>query len=62
MAGEIREALQKANDGTRRQPTLIIGHTVMGLGARREDGSSYEVEIRAIEKGSDDGSVPINRF
>ncbi len=39
---EIREALQKANDGTRRQPTLIIGHTIMGLGARREDGSSYE--------------------
>ena len=27
-----------------------------------DDGSSYTVEIRAIEKGRDDGSVPINRF
>ena len=27
-----------------------------------DDGSTYEVEIRAIEKGRDDGSVPINRF
>ncbi len=27
-----------------------------------DDGSAYEVEIRAIEKGADDGSVPINRF
>ena len=24
------------------RPTLIIGHTVMGKGARKADGSSYE--------------------
>jgi Transcription elongation factor len=29
---------------------------------RVDDGSTYEVEIRSIEKGRDDGSVPINRF
>lgn len=43
---EIRQALQKAGDGTSKQPTLIIGHTVMGLGARHEDGSSYENSIK----------------
>lgn len=25
-------------------PTLIIGHTVMGKGARKADGSSYEAD------------------
>ena len=38
---QIREALIKANEESQR-PTLIIGHTVMGKGARKGDGSSYE--------------------
>ena len=37
----IREALNEAKAETER-PTLIIGHTIMGKGARRADGSSYE--------------------
>ena len=37
----IRQALNEAKAETER-PTLIIGHTVMGKGARRADGSSYE--------------------
>ncbi len=45
-----------------------LGRALMGRKAGErvrvtvDDGSSYEVEIRAIEKGADDGSVPINRF
>lgn len=38
---QIRQALAKANAETSR-PTLIIGHTLMGKGARKADGSSYE--------------------
>ncbi|MBQ2123775.1 MAG: transketolase [Bacteroidaceae bacterium] len=38
---QIREALRAANQETER-PTLIIGHCVMGKGARKGDGSSYE--------------------
>jgi len=37
----IRAALTEAKAETER-PTLIIGHTVMGKGARKADGSSYE--------------------
>lgn len=37
----IRVALKKAGEEANR-PTLIIGHTVMGKGARQGDGSSYE--------------------
>ena len=37
----IRNALNEAKAETER-PTLIIGHTIMGKGARRADGSSYE--------------------
>ena len=40
---EIRAALKAANAETER-PTLIIGNTVMGKGARRADGSSYEFD------------------
>ncbi len=40
-ADEIRRALKEAKAETER-PTLIIGHTVMGKGARRADGTSYE--------------------
>ncbi|MDY5813236.1 MAG: transketolase [Bacteroides sp.] len=39
----IREALHQAQAETER-PTLIIGHTIMGKGARRADGSSYEAD------------------
>ncbi|MBQ7634494.1 MAG: transketolase [Bacteroidaceae bacterium] len=39
--GQIREALAKAQSEEDR-PTLIIGHTIMGKGAQRADGSSYE--------------------
>ena len=38
---QIRQALDAAQ-AEHRRPTLIIGHTVMGKGARRADGSSYE--------------------
>jgi transketolase len=37
----IRQALKDANLETER-PTLIIGKTIMGKGAVKEDGSSYE--------------------
>ncbi|GHT16160.1 transketolase [Bacteroidia bacterium] len=40
-ADEIRAALQKANAETAR-PTLIIGTTIMGKGAVKPDGSSFE--------------------
>ena len=42
---QIRKALREANAETAR-PTLIIGHTVMGKGARQADGSSYEADCR----------------
>ncbi|MBR7028511.1 MAG: transketolase [Bacteroidaceae bacterium] len=38
---QIRSALAQAQTEEDR-PTLIIGHTVMGKGARRADGTSYE--------------------
>jgi len=38
---EIRKALTDAQKETSR-PTLIIGKTIMGKGARKADGSSYE--------------------
>ena len=38
---EIRAALKAANAETER-PTLIIGKTIMGYGARKVDGSSFE--------------------
>ena len=45
-----------------------LGKALMGrkagetVSVQVDDGSSYTVEIRVIEKGRDDGSVPINRF
>ena len=39
----IRAALKEAKAETKR-PTLIIGNTVMGKGARRADNSSYEFD------------------
>ena len=41
---EIRDALREAKAETRR-PTLIIGLTLMGKGARGADGSSYENKV-----------------
>lgn len=38
---EIRKALDEAKQEKTR-PTLIIGHTIMGKGAVKEDGSSFE--------------------
>ncbi|MBN1462502.1 MAG: transketolase [Paludibacteraceae bacterium] len=43
-AEAIREALKKAQAETER-PTLIIGKTIMGKGACKEDGSSYEDQV-----------------
>ena len=40
-AAQIREALNKAQ-AEKERPTLIIGKTVMGKGALKADGSSYE--------------------
>ncbi len=40
-AAEIRKALDEAKQEKTR-PTLIIGHTIMGKGAVKEDGSSFE--------------------
>ena len=45
-----------------------MGRALMGrrVGDRAvvelDNGSSYEVVIQAIEKGEDDGSLPLNRF
>ena len=44
-ADEIREAL-KAAQQEKERPTLIIGKTIMGKGARKEDGSSYEANCK----------------
>ena len=43
-ADEIREALKAAQKEEKR-PTLIIGKTVMGKGALKADGTSYEHNI-----------------
>ena len=44
-ADEIRDALNEAQKEEKR-PTLIIGHTVMGKGARKDDGTSYEHNVK----------------
>ncbi len=41
---EIRAALKAANAETER-PTLIIGKTIMGYGARKADGTSFENQV-----------------
>ncbi|MCD7972497.1 MAG: transketolase [Candidatus Azobacteroides sp.] len=41
---EIRAALKNAHEETER-PTLIIGNTIMGKGAVKEDMSSYEDQV-----------------
>ena len=38
---QIREAIKKAQ-AEKERPSLIIGHCIMGKGARKADGSSYE--------------------
>ena len=42
---QIRGALSNAQNETER-PTLIIGHTVMAKGARKDDNSSYEHNVK----------------
>ena len=42
---EIRKALQDAQQ-EKEKPTLIIGKTIMGKGALKEDGSSFENSIK----------------
>lgn len=42
---QIRMALDKAK-AEKERPTLIIGKCIMGKGARKEDGSSYERDCR----------------
>lgn len=42
---EIRDALKTANKEKER-PTLIIGKTIMGKGALKDDGTSYEHSIK----------------
>src|SRR5574344_2817278 len=44
-ADEIREALKAAQKETER-PTIIIGKTIMAKGAKKEDGSSYEANLK----------------
>src|SRR5574344_2398844 len=44
-ADQIREAMRAAQQEKER-PTLIIGKTIMGKGARKGDGSSYEANCK----------------
>jgi transketolase len=41
---EIRQALQQANE-EKEKPFLIIGRTMMGKGAKKENGDSYEGQV-----------------
>ena len=43
-ASQIRRALQSANAETEK-PTLIIGKTLMGKGAKGPDGQSFENKV-----------------
>lgn len=43
-AKQIHDALVKANEEIQK-PTLIIGHTTMGKGAVKEDGSNFENQV-----------------
>lgn len=52
---EIRGALDKAQNGNGR-PTLIIGKTVMGKGALKADGSSYERNVKTHGAPLGDGA------
>lgn len=52
---EIRQALNTALEETER-PTLIIGKTVMGKGALKADGSSYEHSIKTHGAPLGDGA------
>lgn len=52
---QIRQALKSAHAETKR-PTLIIGHTVMGKGARKADGSSYEHDCKTHGAPLGDGA------
>ena len=43
-ANQIRQALKEANAGTEK-PTLIIGRTIMGKGAMKENGENFENQV-----------------
>ena len=55
---EIRKALTEAK-AEKNRPTLIIGKTTMGKGARRADGSSYEADC-ATHGAPLDGDAYVN--
>ena len=52
---EIRKALDAAQKETER-PTIIIGHTMMGKGALKADGTSYEHNIKTHGAPLGDGA------
>ncbi|MCH5242954.1 MAG: transketolase [Muribaculaceae bacterium] len=68
---EIREALKNAK-AEKNRPSLIIGHCIMGKGARKADGSSYESDCAThgaplggdnfIETMKNLGADPANPF
>jgi len=43
---QIRKALAQASNPANERPTLIIGHTTMGKGCLRADGTSYERDCK----------------
>ena len=57
---EIRKALTEAK-AEKNRPTLIIGKTTMGKGARRADGSSYEADC-ATHGAPLGGDAYVNTF
>ncbi|WP_028909216.1 transketolase family protein [Prevotella sp. AGR2160] len=52
---QIRKALD-AGIAEQERPTMIIGHTVMGKGARKADGSSYERNVKTHGAPLGDGA------
>ncbi|MDD6552563.1 MAG: transketolase [Prevotellaceae bacterium] len=52
---QIRKALD-AGIAEKERPTMIIGHTVMGKGARKADGSSYERNVKTHGAPLGDGA------
>ncbi|MDH6355395.1 transketolase [Dysgonomonas sp. PH5-45] len=57
---QIRAALTEAKVEKER-PTLIIGQTIMGKGARKEDGSSFENKVASHGMPLSDGGASIER-
>ncbi len=57
---QIRKAIQEAQ-AEKEKPTLIIGHTVMGKGAVKEDGSSHEGEVETHGKPLGKSNASFNK-